>query len=349
MADEGLRRLEREAAQGDPQAAARLARERARVGQARAWALADTWPLEERARAHDVLFTPDGDLLLVDAKGVRSLDPSTGALRRAVRRAAWRVMAGVALWEGRQAPAGASESKLSVGGGIRVRPRVRLVMGEGRTSGGGASTVEVVNLPGLSRPRTLLASLEGGVDALAAAGDVVVAASGEAVRAWREGGGVTRWRHPERVRALAIDAVGRRVLVVGERTAIVRDPAQIDDVASLALDTPPLPTCAVTADGALAVTATSDAVHVWDTGTGQRVQRLPCEGLRRVTLARSGARSGALLAVHADRVSLLDVGSGRHLGTTPPVASAVVAAALDPTERLLVALNPTRVWTFRPA
>lgn len=338
VADDGLRRLEREAAQGDPQAAARLARERARVGAARAWMLLDTWPLDDKERAHDALFTLDGDLLVVGARRVRLMAPSPLAPVRGLRRPPAREVACAALWEGarpRAAPAG----------GIRVRPRARLVLGERRTSCGGACSLVTVGLPGLDRPRALHETDEVGFDAVAAGGDVVVAATGEVVRAWREGGGVTMWRHPERVRAVAMDALGRRILVVGERTAIVRDPAQVDDVAALALDAPPLPTCAVTADGALAVTASRDAVHVWETGTGQRVRRVPCDGAHRVTLARSGL----LLTVQGEGVSLWDVGSGQQLGMTPKVEERVVAATLDPTERLLVAVGPTRVWTFRQA
>lgn len=361
MGDEDLRRLQRDAARGDVAAAARLARQQVRHGRPPAWTLATTWPLEEAERASDALFTPDGaDLLLVTGKAVRALDPSTGRARGEVRPGLRRGVRCAALWEGRHAERAPGAAVQASGGALGrrlqldVRPRAavrahsrpRLVLGEGRLGGPGAGGCSVVasSLRARAAPH-VLHEFSDEVDALAAGGQLAVAACGHDARAWTGAGGAIVWRSPFVVRALAVAAQGRRVLAVGERAALVRDLTGPDELSRPAGGLVLVATAALSHDGALAVTATRDEVQVWDAVEGTLVRALSCPEapVRRVSLSPGGVLAAAL----ADRVRLWHVDTGLSLGVTPGLGLPVIAATLDPTtERRLVVVSPTRVWTL---
>lgn len=339
MGDEDLRRLQREAARGDADAAARLARRDVRVGRSATWSLTATWDLGEAERASDALFGPEGaDLLVVARKAVRVLDPATGRLRAEVTAGLLRAVRSAALWEGGGGAAGT--------GAVRVRSRPRLLVGELHVSASnaGGCSVLVSSLPPRSAPRALH-EFGDDVDALAAGRDLAVAASGAQVRAWTAAGGVITWAHATPVRALAAAREGRRVLVVGDHGAEVRDLSAPDELARLAGGLRLVWTAALSSDGSLAVTATRDEVQVWEAATGVQLHALACPEppVRRVSLSAGGV----LAVAFADRVGFWHAGTGLSLGTTAGVGAPIVAAALDPTERTVVAVNPARLWTFR--
>ncbi len=367
MGDEDLRRLERDAARGDVAAAARLARQQVRHGREVAWVLERTWRLDDADRASGACFTADGaSLLVVTRKAVRILDPATGALRGQVAPGPLRAIGCAALWDGAPAaavrPAVARRAPTSHGGGslhielrerarrfVRAYARPRVVVGEVRDrsyDAGGSCAVTVSAVPPHAAPR-VVHHFSGEVDAVAAGSDLAVAASGNAVRAWAGPDGVIAWTNPLPVRALAVATERRRVLVVGEGGASVRDLTGPDELVRFAIGLELLPAAALSRDGALALTATRATVQVWEAASGVLLDELkpPEAPLRGVTLSPGGLVAAPCL----DRVALWHVDTGRPLGVTPAVDLPVVAAALDPSERTLVAVNPVRLWVFRRA
>jgi hypothetical protein len=367
MGDEDLRRLQRDAARGDAAAAARLARQQVRHGRPATWVLEHTWRLDDADRASGACFTADGaSLLVITRKAVRILDPATGALRGQVVPGPLRAVGCAALWEDAAetaTPPAVAPSAPSAGEDlirvevrergprfVRAHARPRVVVGEARDrnyDAGGSCAVTVSAVPPHAAPR-VVHHFSDEVDAVAAGSDLAVAASGNAVRAWTGSSeGVIAWTNPLPVRALAVSAERRRVLIVGEGGASVRDLTGPDELVRFAIGLELLPTAALSRDGALALTATRAAVQVWEATSGALLDELrpPEAPLRGVTLSPGGVVAAPCL----DRVALWHVDTGQPLGVTQAMDLPVVAAALDPSERTLVAVNPVRLWVFRRA
>lgn len=360
MTDEHLRRLERDAERGDPEAAARLARERDRRGLSSRWQLTATWDLGEAERATDVVFTQGGaDLVLALANEVRVLDPATGERRAKIQPGLLRRVGPIAvdatrLYVGEVSRA-SSMSPLAPGSyrdiQARIRERAREFVRSSETAPPGPFTIGhqvfVHGLPGLA-PEAPLAELPGDVTALAANGGLVLAASHDAVHAFGPAGVERRnpWLRGEPAQALALSRDGRVALIVREGWAAVRSVSGGSVIVRLDPGEPLVATGALTDDGAYAVLATANGVQVWDAVRGARLHHLLClePPIRRVSLG--GANGDVIVVAAADRVFTWHLATGVELGGSDSLGLPVTAAVLDPTGRLLVALNPIRVWVL---
>jgi hypothetical protein len=346
VTDEHLRRLERDAERGDPEAAARLARERDRRGLSVRWEVAATWRLGDAERATDVLFTSGGgDLVLAFPEEVRVLDSATGERRAKTQPGLLR----------RVGPIAVDATRLYVGEvsrGRSIRERAREFVRSSEAAPPGPFTIGhqvlVHALPGLALEPPL-AELPDDVTALAASGGVVLAACGDAVHAFGPAGVARRnpWLRGKPVQALALSRDGSAALVVNERQASVRP--VFGGAVTVRLDPgePLAATGALSDDGAYAVLATANGVQVWDAARGVRLHHLLClePPIRRVSLG--GANGDVIVVAAADRVFTWHLATGVELGGSDSLGLPVTAAVLDPTGRLLVALNPIRVWVLR--
>ena len=336
VADEHLRRLEREAERGDPEAAARLARERDRRGLSIRWQVGVTWTLDEAERATDVLFTHGGgDLVLALENEVRVIDPATGDVRAKAEPGLMR----------RVGPIAVDATRLYVGEVSGVRPARESAPLGPFTIG---HQVLAHLLPGLMVDPPL-AELAGDVTALAANGGVVLAACGGAVHAFGPDGAERKnpWLRGAPAQALALSRDGSIALVVTEERASVRAVAGGASTVRLDPGEPLVPTGALTEDGAYAVLATPNGVQVWDAVRGVRLHHLLCLEPPVRSVSIGGGNSDVIVVAAADRVFAWHLPSGLELGCSDSLGLPVTKAALDPTGRLLAALNPTCLWVLK--
>jgi WD40 repeat protein len=154
--------------------------------------------------------------------------------------------------------------------------------------------------------------------------------------------GTTRWRQPWYVASLAASADGRLLVcppgVLDAASGRLLRQLCEPDYASLCT--------AISADGKRAAAFLNGVVHVFDTGTGDRIGRFPLGGRRWNRFVLSPDGSKIVLCHEEDGAGLWDVDSGKNLATFPEGYFA--AFAHDGKTLVLSSTRQVGIWDVTP-